>query len=185
MSAPAGSRRLYTIEEALALDLGDKGWELIEGEVVEMSPTGRSHGRICSRLIALLSELLACRDEWEVISGEAGFVLGDGEKTLVAPDVAIVRRDQPLADGSDFIAGAPTVAIEVLSPANTRKQMMQKVLLYQEHGAGQVWLVDPASQTIMVQTEAIIGIVYKRGQGILGEGPLGGFEISVDRIFED
>ncbi len=50
------NKKIYTIEEFMNLPLGAKRLELVEGELLEMPPTGDEHGVIC---LNIASELRA------------------------------------------------------------------------------------------------------------------------------
>jgi len=46
------------------------------------------------------------------------------------------------------IDGSPVLAIEIISPYNTRKDRLQKMRIYQKSGIENYWLVDPAEKTM-------------------------------------
>jgi Uma2 family endonuclease len=51
-----------------------------------------------------------------------------------------------------MVPGAPVLAVEVVSPSNTAKDMQLKVKQYLEAGAFEVWLVYPDTRTVYVYT---------------------------------
>ncbi len=44
----------------------------------------------------------------------------------------------------------PDLVVEVLSPGNTKKEMKDKLLIYQEAGIFEYWLVDPEREFIII-----------------------------------
>jgi Uma2 family endonuclease len=50
----------------------------------------------------------------------------------------------------DFIAGAPDLVVEILSPSTTAYDRATKLNLYAEAGVPWVWLMDPLARTVEV-----------------------------------
>jgi Uma2 family endonuclease len=90
-----------TVDELLALP--DDGWmyELVEGRLVRMPPTGGGHGGVASELCAALRNWVKPRGLGRVLAAETGFQLGAG--TVLAPDVAYVRAERlPARDSASW-----------------------------------------------------------------------------------
>ncbi|MFF2017126.1 Uma2 family endonuclease [Paenibacillus sp. NPDC058177] len=69
---------------------------------------------------------------------------------VTQPDLSVVCfKDQISKNGCN---GAPTLIIEVLSPATTLKDFNEKFNLYQKHGVQEYWIVDPGNQTAHIYT---------------------------------
>jgi Uma2 family endonuclease len=68
----------------------DNGWryELVEGRLVRMPPTGFEHGDVAGNLFGALWTWVRPRQLGRVLAAETGFQLGPG--TVLAPDVAYV-----------------------------------------------------------------------------------------------
>ena len=49
-----------------------------------------------------------------------------------------------------YAEGTPELAIEVVSPSNTRKELADKIDLYLAHGSLAVWIVYPQKRTIVL-----------------------------------
>jgi Uma2 family endonuclease len=99
------------------------GWELVNGELVEVSPANLPHGRIQS-LLAHLFWNHVDRHGGGVVYTEGGFVLqvpGDSERVR-GPDVAFVSSETPERAGGEPAKGyarmRPDLAAEVFSPSN-------------------------------------------------------------------
>ena len=153
----AAASEIATAEELLAA--GDIGpCELVQGELVMMSPAGFEHGVITQRIAAFLHAYVSARRLGVVTAAETGFVLARSPDTVRAPDVAFVAESR-LSRGSakGFFEGAPDLAIEVLSPSDTRDQAARarvtaKIADWLAAGCVEVWCVDPASRTATVHT---------------------------------
>lgn len=86
------------------------------------------------------------------------------------------------ADPKTYFAGAPDLAVEILSPSNTTKEMLDKRKLCLENGSREFWVVDIEHRQIEVSTPDGRTITYGAGQQI----PLffaAGAHLSVDAIF--
>jgi Uma2 family endonuclease len=148
------ARTTLTLEQFLALP-DPEDWtqyELSRGELITLPPPGYRHGAIIARITRLLGNTLA-EEEYIVVSGDAGFLLDPNPEaaTVRGADVAVNRREdvaENLPHG--WFPGAPMLAVEVVSPSNTAKDMQMKVKDYLEAGALEVWLVYPDTRTVYV-----------------------------------
>lgn len=145
----AVQHRLMTVEEFWE-QYEDKPYELINGEVVETVPTGILHGAVERRVAKALGNFVDDHHLGEVLVGELGVQLGPN--TLRAADVAFVSnaRLKSVADPQKYLAFAPDLAIEVVSPGNTIKDIDLKVEQYLQAGTVLVWVVYPEARKVIV-----------------------------------
>ncbi|MBV8298811.1 MAG: Uma2 family endonuclease [Candidatus Eremiobacteraeota bacterium] len=78
--------------------------------------------------------------------------------------------------------GAPTVAFEVLSPDDRRRDVEDKVATYLAAGTAAVVIVDPREATITVHDHGGMRVL-QRGD-TLTHFALQGFALGVDELFE-
>jgi len=74
-----------------------------------------------------------------------------------SPDVTFVRNEK-LPSGKSpegFAEFIPDLAIEVLSPQDSLKEIGQKIGEFLECGVPLLWLVDPARQTVTVYRSSL------------------------------
>jgi Uma2 family endonuclease len=161
----------------------DRLFELVDGVLVE-----KESGVPESFLAALIGRRLGDF----VDRHDLGFVLGaDGMSRLAPgliriPDVSFVSwrhfpsrripRDPALGFG-------PDLAIEVLSPSNTQKEMSRKLNDYFTAGVGLVWYVDPADRTVQVFTASDARTVLTVDQTLTGDPILPGFALPIRSLF--
>ena len=171
--------RLMTFAEVDQLpDPSDGHYELHHGELVKMPVPKMFHYLIQERLRDLLRDA----------AGESGFVgteLGFRalpEHEYRRADVVYVSRERWLrVDPKDFFRGAPDLVIEVLSPSNTAREMLDKEQLCLENGSREFWVVDGDRKQIRVSTSDGRTVTYKSGDKI----PLFfGGTLSVVAVFE-
>jgi Uma2 family endonuclease len=130
----------------------DARYELDEGELVPLSPTSRKHAAQIDKIYRFLIQRLPAA-KYDILPGEVGFVLGSDPKPIVrGADLAVLPHQENPNEG--FIAEAPLLAVEVISPGNTAEDTERKREQYLAHGTGEVWMVYPKSQTIHVYRQA-------------------------------
>lgn len=192
-STTPGDRPL-SIEEFARLPAEDCRLELVRGRVVREPLPGFEHGSVADELHFRLREFVRRRALGRVV-GRTGFVLFDVPPTVRGPDVAFVAAARIPVEGPPrgFWRGAPDLAVEVVSPANARRALREKIDEYLMAGARQVWVVDPRTWTVAVHAPGAQPAVYGGGvavappgseRDVLGGGAvLPGFRLSVAALF--
>ena len=173
--------------EALEREGAPEGrWELIDGELVEMSPSGGIASSLAAWLIYLLTGHVAPRRLGKVYGADGGFVLFAGQHTVRVPDVSFVRADRlpSLEAQVGFLRLAPDLAVEVVSPTDRKREVEAKVQMYLAAGVRLVWVVDPASRTVMVYAPDQAARHLGEEDQLDGGEVLPGFVTSVAALFE-
>ena len=147
-------KRLYTVDDVLELQgwdgKRDRKYELINGELIEMSPTNFWHGRFAGRIYRYLEEYAESRD-LGAASVEAGFYSSDDCTTLLAPDVSFLSKSlMPDPEAFIFVGVMPDLAVEIKSPSNSMAELRRKSAIYLENGTRLVWLINPMQRTAEV-----------------------------------
>jgi Uma2 family endonuclease len=136
------TRRVATEEDLLAMPQDGHKYELVDGEI-RMSPSGGRHGVVEAQLVALLVPFVKQHHLGHVTCGDAGFRLPS--KNVRSPDVGFVASgrfpDDKVPD--DFGDLAPDLAVEVLSPHDRPRHVLDKVGEYLEAGVRLIWVIDP------------------------------------------
>ncbi len=149
--APAAGRTM-TADELSRLP--DDGWRhaLVGGELQRMTPAGFRHGAVIMNVAAPLTHHVKMHRLGVVCGAETGFVLARNPDTVLAPDVAFVRRERIPASGQPaaFWEGAPDLAVEVTSPGDTGPDVAEKVSSWLSAGSRVVWVVDPRRGAVTV-----------------------------------
>ena len=123
-----------------------------------------------------------------------GIVLGaDGMARLFPgririPDVSFIaweRLPDRKVPAEAFVSVGLDLAVEVLSPSNTAKEMDLKLRDYFQAGVRLVWYVDPDSRTVRVFTSVEQSVVLRKGESLDGGEVLPGFTLALDRLFSD
>jgi len=107
------------------------------GHVIMSPPPAPRHGSFQSRIAHLLWSLLG---RGRVLT-ECPISTADGVK---AADVAWASPQRIRELGEKvFFSHAPEVCVEVMSPSNTDAEIQEKMALYFDAGAVEVWLCSP------------------------------------------
>jgi Uma2 family endonuclease len=164
-------------------DREDRLYELVDGVLVEKA-MGIQESFLAVLIARLLGEYADRHDR--------GFVLGsDGMARLAPglvriPDVSFIswgrvpnRRIPRVA----LLGFAPDLAVEVLSPSNTRQEMARKLHDYFAAGVLLVWYVDPVARTVEAFTGVTQSTLIHEGETLKGEPVLPGFALPLRDLF--
>ncbi len=141
-----------TADELLVMPHNGYCYELVQGELRQMSPAGRRHGRIAAKIGSHLEAFVATNGLGETYAAETGFILDTAPDTVRAPDVSFVSREraEAIAEERGFFPGAPDLAVEVVSPNDRDRELREKVSDWLRAGTQMVVVIDPDQRTAMV-----------------------------------
>lgn len=145
----ATTTKLITYEEMLTMpEAHDLIEEVIDGEIHRMPPNKAPHVFSVENLADLLRGALD-RKKIIVITTNFGLVIRKDPVTCRVPDLAVfVIKDIVIRDGYFF--SPPALAVEVLSPRNTRRDQQRLLRDYESIGVPEVWLLSNEAKTITV-----------------------------------
>jgi len=143
---------LMTAEELFQLPDDDYRYELVEGGLLHMPPSGGEYGYLAINVGALLRNHVKAHDFGVVCGAATGFILKRNPDTVRAPDVAFIAKARIPAEGipRTYWPFAPDVAVEVVSPDDRFDEVQEKVAEYFTAGARLVWVVLPKTRTVLV-----------------------------------
>lgn len=182
----AMERRRFTVEEYHRMgEAGilseDERVELIEGEIVEMTPIGSRHAGYVIHLNHLFSKALGDR---ALVSVQNPVRLS--EITEPEPDLTLLR---PRADRYIEFLPRPDDVLLLVEVAESRleKDLKIKVPLYARAGICEVWVIDIEERVVEVHRRASpdgyqVQQRFARGDSIRLE-PLPDLEILADELF--
>jgi Uma2 family endonuclease len=182
-----------TCDELLAMpDDGIERW-LIRGELREnrqSNPYGRTpdHGSTMASVACHLANWLRVQPHprGAVYAACDNFKLGSTPDTLLGIDVAVVSADlyARTRRGAELVAGAPVLAVEILSPTDESEQIQERVFTFLETGVEVVWVVDPDEENATVYRPDQPPVTFSRGQTLV-TSTLPGFQVDVDDLFDE
>lgn len=182
-----------TADELLALPEGEWQYELVDGRLVRVTPTGLEHYYVTDSLHTAMRRHARERQLGLVTLPDTGFVLSrpGGADTVLSPDIAFlgnerVRRlpERGTQASKKFLAVAPELAVEVASPDQHRSEMAEKARLYLASGVRLVWVVWPGPRQVDVWIAEAGGPSTLGEDGILdGRDVLPGFTFPMRDLF--
>lgn len=189
MSAPATTpTKLMTADEFWAYvhrpENGNRNLDLIQGEVIEMPPPTKIHGRVCVNIGFELETWARSYGKGYTASNDSGVVLEEGPDSVVGPDVAYFQDADTFEDlHPKWGEVAPVLAVEVLSPNDRPGKVNAKVAGYLRGGTKLIWLVDYEERTVTVYRPGRDLVILKATDTILGDTELPGFICKVSEFF--
>ena len=155
--------------------------ELVDGEIIDMAPIGRSHLSVVDQLNRLF--VLAVDDE-AIVRVQGSIRLG--QMSEPQPDLIILR---PRADfyRSEFAIGEDTLLVIEVSDTSLRYDREIKMPLYARHGVPEAWIVDVNNDQLLVFSRPEEG-AYREQQAITRPGrmnlvALPGLSVDLSALF--
>ena len=168
-----------TLEEFLESDL--EGYEYVKGELILMPAASAEHGIVSARIFLCLGLYVRENQLGEVVTPDTGFQVGE---RVLKPDIAFISSAQLPDDLSKAFPVPPDFAIEVVSPSDAFRRIIEKAFAYLDAGTRLVWVVEPGSKTVTVcRSETDIKLLT-RNDTLTGEDVVEGFSCQVAQLFE-
>ena len=170
----------------------DERWELINGVAWNMSPApSMAHQALSTELLFAIRSFLGtggCRvfaAPFDVLLPESPGQATDDVANVVQPDLSIVCDPSGLR--SYGCEGAPDWIIEILSPYTSRRDMLEKLKLYERHGVREYWVVDPGNRYVHVYVRGADGRypdpALHVGVATIPSTVCQGFELRLEQLF--
>ena len=184
--APWAELVLMTAEELLQLPDDEWRYELVEGRLVRMTPTGGKHGRVVMALLLAVGRFVEEQRLGEVFPAETGFWISreGGPDTVLAPDLAFVRAGREPDPGAEgYPRLAPDLVAEIASPSQGREEMAAKARWWLSAGVRLVWIVLPEARTVEVWRDGKLARIITPEEELSGEEVLPGFVYPITHLF--
>jgi Uma2 family endonuclease len=181
--------RLFTVADLAALPrelpTGPVDYELDNGRLVPMSPTGRRHGEIHSALAAQLYLQGQLRGFGRSFI-ETGIVLWRNPDRMVGPDASFVTsKSLPVRDSPEgYLETIPELVVEVRSKNDSESEIERKVADYLKAGVKCIWSVDPSSECVIEYRSGVETKRYDKLDTLECDDLIPGFQFAVAILFE-
>jgi Uma2 family endonuclease len=177
-------QKIWTEEELEALPHDGHIYELLDGELIN-NPGNANHSEVSVCLSSALFHFVETRRLGNVFGPNTGFRLA--ENLLLSPDVSFVSKERlkKISVAPDkFLAGAPDLVVEVLSPSDRMRQVSRKLDHFFEHGTRLAWLVNWPKQQVHIYTADSIESLTNLDDVLTGGVVLPGFKCKLRKIFQ-
>ena len=160
-------------------------YELVEGVIYDMSPTGERHGLIAWKIMYKIGDFVEKNKLGIITSSETGYKLSSNPDTVRAPDAAFKSNEkltyESVVDGYSTIM--PELVIEVNSPSDSYTKIAGKVQDWLGAGVKLVWVIEPSDKTVAVYNETGRCTILSEHDYLDGGNILPGFKCPVGDIF--
>ena len=160
--------------------------ELVNGEIILMSPTGMLPSYAAGEIFSSLREYNKRKKYGRAVPDNAAFVVNLPHRKSFSPDVAFYVGEITMK----FFDGAPLFAVEVRSENDygprAEREMAKKRADYFAAGTLVVWDVDLLSDDVVRvyrATDPQRATIYRRGATAEAEPAVPGWTMAVDDIF--
>lgn len=194
-AAPVQQSRPATLTDLLALPEEGRGYELIDGELVQKQ-AGFRHSRAQANVSASLVGPFGRRGPGGPPDRPGGWwflteQLVQFNAQKLRPDVAGWQREhlpEPPLDEDTIIGVRPDWVCEILSPGNAGHDLVTKRRIYHQHHVPHYWVLDPRDESLTVHRwhpdGYIAVLVAQRGEKVRAE-PFHRIELQVGVFFGD
>jgi Uma2 family endonuclease len=163
----------------------DRDFELIRGEVVEVSRPTKPHGVVATNIGFELVAYARRTGLGYVVGNDSGVALGGDPDSVVGPDVGYFTDAAQFNDLHPKWGDVPPVlAVEVSSPNDRPGKMNAKIREYLTNGVKVVWQVDYEERNVTVHRPSRTMEVVREGEELTGGDELPGLSIRVADIFK-
>ena len=177
--------KLITADELLMLYSKGVRGELIRGELCETMSTGGRHGETVMKTGILLGNFIMPRRLGRLAASDSGVLLERDPDTVREPDIAYISAERlPLdVQVTGYYEVVPDLIVEVISPGDSAREVMDKALMWLNFGARMVWAVNPQTRSVDVYRAGERTFTLGESDTLDGLDVLPGFTCAVTDIF--
>ena len=174
-----------SFEEFRQLPIDGKRYELVRGEVHVTPAPATRHQAIVQNLSGNLWPFVIKNHLGEVWTAPLDVRLS-GE-TALQPDLIFVSNARAGIIQENWIAGAPDLVVEVLSPSTAAYDRVTKLPVYAEAGVSELWLIDSQAKTVEVlrlQGRKYFVEAKHAGDQVLASNLFPGWQLPLHDLFD-
>ena len=182
------TRTEATIEDLYHVDEDGKA-EIVNGELVLMSPTGDLHGSAALEIVVRLHKYGKRTKRGRAYGDNVGFIVNLPNRRSFSPDAAFYIGPRT---GSKFLEGAPVFAVEIRSEGDygpaAEQRIADKRRDYFAAGTLCVWDVDLLSPDRIKSYHAgdpEKAIIYRSGDVAIAGNAVPDWSMEVDELLPD
>ncbi len=186
--APALQKKIWTEADLQALPQEGYSHEVVNGELVISPKNNPYHGNICADLLMALQVFAKDRKLGAVWDSSTGFWMYN--RNCRAPDISFISKERLKQHGfkrstQKFFPGAPDLAVEVLSPNNTRAEIDERLRDFFASGTQIAWIIDPEKERVEICHSLAQRKLMGSGADLDGEHLLAGFRYPIADLFKE
>ena len=159
--------------------------ELVKGGIIQMGPAGDIHGELAMILGSLLQIYVKQNDLGKVYAAETGFYTSRNPDTVRAADAAFIAKNRlPESPSDGYLEIVPDLIVEVVSPYDRPREILEKINECLEAGVKCIWVVYPKSRQVYVYKSDSSVEILSGEDTLIGDDVIPGFQCPVTEFFE-
>jgi Uma2 family endonuclease len=180
--------KVWTEAELQTLPDDGFNFELVEGQLVMSPKNNFQHEDICAELLMAMRSYARAKGLGAVLGSNAGCWMRD--RNCRAPDVSFISKARLKALGftrstKRFLPAAPDLAVEILSPSNTRAEIDARLKDFFASGTQLAWIIDPESERAEIYHSPSDRKFVGKAGFLEGEQLLSGFRLPLAELFQE
>lgn len=161
----------------------DYQMELVDGEIIIMSPSGLESDEVAAAIVAELHNWVRPRKLGRVTASSGGFRLPNDSGDVRAPDASFILAQKLPRTTENYGELVPDLMFEVKSKSDSVAKLRQKIQQFLELGTKVGVLVDPRTRTMEVYRLNDDKVVLKDGDVLQVSELLPGWELPVIEVW--
>ena len=189
MNATADAeKKVWTEAELEALPDNGYKYELVNGELVISPKNNFQHENLCGRLYVELANYNQAHRLGVVLGSNLGCWMKS--QNCRAPDISFISKERLQRLGfkpstRKFLPGAPDLAVEIMSPSNTRREIDERLKDFFSSGTQIAWVIHPEEQFVEVCHSPTDRTPLGLGGMLDGEHLLPEFKYPINQLFKE
>lgn len=155
--------------------------ELVDGDIVVMSPSGYESDEVATEFGAQLRNWVKPSQLGRVTGAGAGFTLPNSDTR--APDVSFVKAERLRRSPRSFAELAPDLMVEVKSPTDSLKKLRAKIEQFLAQGTQIGILIHPEQRWLDVYRQNAEPIRLQDGDVLTLPDLLPGWEVQISDLW--
>jgi Uma2 family endonuclease len=155
------------------------------GELILMSPSGLEGDNTNVEITTDLTNWARADGRGKSFGSNGGFTLPDG--SMRSPDAAWMSwprwKALPRREQKRFGHVTPEFVIELRSETDRLAPLQKKMKIWIANGVELAWLIDPERKVVEIFRAGEPAEVHQNPTSVQGTGPVRGFELVLDRIW--
>ena len=182
------TKKQWTEEELQSLPNDGFNHEVVDGELIMSPKNNFEHESICIRLSTAMHTFNATHKLGAVLGSSAGFWMHN--RNCRAPDISFIPNTRLKQTGftsrtRKFFPGAPDLAIEILSPNNSRREIDDRLRDFFSSGTQIAWLINPELEAVEICYALDNRKLLGPGAELDGEHLIPGFRYPIADLFRE
>jgi Uma2 family endonuclease len=179
------ARKVWTEEELQRLPEDGYIHELVNGQLVMSPKNNFLHGDLCGRLLIALGNFVKEHRLGVVLDSSTGFWMAN--RNCRAPDVSFIAKSRLKGlkrAPSAFFRGAPDLAVEILAPSNTPREITDRLEDFFASGSRLAWIIHPDEEFVEICHSPTQRRIIGSGGLLDGEQVVPGFQFPIADLFK-